>query len=135
MRPMVNHDRVESERAEVVDLIRHVQFYNYSQSRCRLLTKMEKVAKEVEPKRLALREAEENLNRMNAELAGKQAQLQEVVSLLTSLSSPSPALFLRCFYVNATCTISVTLKLPDQGLIVEIPNSNVAIAATAEANF
>ena len=44
---MVNHDRVESERAEVVDLIRHVQFYNYSQSRCRLLTKIEKVAKEV----------------------------------------------------------------------------------------
>ena len=47
MRPMVNHDRVESERAEVVDPIRHVQFYNYSQSRCRLLTKIEKVAKEV----------------------------------------------------------------------------------------
>ena len=40
MRPMVNHDRVESERAEVVDHIRHVQFYNYSQSRCRVLTKI-----------------------------------------------------------------------------------------------
>ena len=30
-----------------VDPIRLVQFYNYSQSRCRLLTKIEKVAKEV----------------------------------------------------------------------------------------
>ena len=35
------------ERAGLEDSIRHVQFYNYSQSRCRLLTKMEKVAKEV----------------------------------------------------------------------------------------
>ena len=31
VRPMVNHGRVESERAEVVDTIRHLQFYNYLQ--------------------------------------------------------------------------------------------------------
>ena len=31
VRPMVNHGRVESERAEVLDTIRHLQFYNYLQ--------------------------------------------------------------------------------------------------------
>jgi len=29
----------------------------------------------------------------------------------------------------------VTLELPDQGLIMQIPNCNVAIAAAAEAHF
>lgn len=37
--------------------------------------------------------------------------------------------------VDATCTVSVPLELPDQGLIMEIPNSNVTITATAEATF
>ena len=38
---MVNHGRVESERAEVLDTIRHVQFYNYIQRRDAGFLKME----------------------------------------------------------------------------------------------
>lgn len=37
--------------------------------------------------------------------------------------------------INARRTIGVALKLSHQGLIVEIPNGDVAVAAAREANF
>ena len=40
VRRMVNHDRVQSERAGLEDSIRHVQFYNYNQTRSEILTKV-----------------------------------------------------------------------------------------------
>ena len=37
--------------------------------------------------------------------------------------------------VNAAGTVRMTLELPDQGLVVQIPDSNVAITAAAEAHL
>ena len=37
--------------------------------------------------------------------------------------------------VNAAGTVCMTLELPDQGLVMQIPDSNVAITAAAEAHF
>ena len=52
---------------------------------CRAMDTYSKIAKVVEPKRKALREAEDSLAKMNAELAEKQQQLQEVVDKVESL--------------------------------------------------
>lgn len=52
---------------------------------CRAMNTYSKIAKVVEPKRLALREAESKLQKMNAALAEKQQQLQEVVDKVDSL--------------------------------------------------
>ena len=51
------------------------------------------------------------------------------------IKSSSPKLLSVRWYVNTACSISVTLELPYQGLVVKIPYSNVAIATTAETNF
>ena len=37
--------------------------------------------------------------------------------------------------VNAAGAVCMTLELPDQGLVMQIPDSNVAITAAAEAHF
>ena len=40
-----------------------------------------------------------------------------------------------CRNVDTTCSISVTLKLSHQSLIVEIPDGNITITAAAEAHL
>jgi hypothetical protein len=37
--------------------------------------------------------------------------------------------------IDTTCSISVTLKLSHQGLIMEIPDGNITITATTEAHL
>lgn len=80
-----------------------------------------------------------------AETQAKDLRVEVVLLELTTFSkvpgshsvvqSSSPQFCTIGRNIYTACTICVPLELSDQGLIVEVPDCDITIAATTEANF